>query len=407
MAAKAASLVGAVLLVWQLQSMSPATELPPTVTPGDSGTVGGVGATPFPVTQPDGVARDRQRPALDTATPDGAADLTSPDGAGWPTLILVMGLAEAPTAQQGKSLTETDTNFWKAGIAKMEQRCALFFWSLFQMSGKDVEMRVYVVGNKRGFDMMQMAIAVQGFNRVVLVHCNLTDAMLKDWTEPLTKIGLTRSYVHRLWDFGKFWIERVVPDTVESGMVLDMDIVFRVSVQELWAKFQLLRDGEEKWMMGARPEPGENLGSITPWLIEHEKEKFANTGVILMNLDRMRAGKFTEVLIRSALKSWDAHPFWKKSSHSAWPPEQWALNVIWGMNKWAYLPLDDPWQANCVDKEGPWPGQVGSNKAAFLARRKEAYLLHFCNNMIVQMLPKKACEKLGLHESSVAKCNDF
>ena len=31
------------------------------------------------------------------------------------------------------------------------------------------------------------------------------------------------------------------------------------------------------------------------------------------------------------------HPFWKKSSHSAWPPEQWALNVIWGMNKWAYL----------------------------------------------------------------------
>ena len=58
-----------------------------------------------------------------------------------------------------------------------------------------------------------------------------------------------------------------------------MDIVFRVSVQELWAKFQLLRDGEEKWMMGARPEPGENLGSITPWLIEHEKEKFANTGV--------------------------------------------------------------------------------------------------------------------------------
>jgi len=32
-----------------------------------------------------------------------------------------------------------------------------------------------------------------------------------------------------------------------------------------------------------------------------------------------------------------SHPVWKKSSHSSWPPEQWALNVIWGMNKWAYL----------------------------------------------------------------------
>lgn len=326
-----------------------------------------------------------------------------------PNLIIVMGLAPVATGHGGATPTAGDISFWRKTREKMKERSLLFFWSLAQRSGADVELNVYTVGNSEGLKTMSEAVAGSGLTRATVTPCNLTDDMLKEWTQPLVKIGLTSAYKYRLWDFGKFWIERVVPHTLTAGIVLDIDVVFRTSIDDLWAKFLALRDKEHKWMMAARPEPGRNQGSITPFLMDKdvENDDFSNTGVILMNLDRMRGGKFSDVLIHTSINRWCKTPFWRSSKAGAWPPEQWAFNVIWGMNRWSFMPLEQRWQANCVENEGPWPAaRQTANPEVFLEKLKASYLLHFCNNKITEILPKEACARI-LPESQVGKCKVF
>mmetsp|Transcript_3500 Transcript_3500/g.8660 ORF Transcript_3500/g.8660 Transcript_3500/m.8660 type:complete len:84 (+) Transcript_3500:160-411(+) len=54
-----------------------------------------------------------------------------------------------------------------------------------------------------------------------------------------------------------------------------------------------------------------------------------------------------------------------------------------------FVALSDRWSVSCVTPSGPWDGP--GNRTEFARLKKEAFVLHYCNSMLGEILPYPVC----------------
>eukprot|EP00040_Diaphanoeca_grandis_P016620 m.86024 g.86024 ORF g.86024 m.86024 type:complete len:377 (-) comp25918_c0_seq4:569-1699(-) len=302
-----------------------------------------------------------------------------------PKLIMVVGYRSKPLlTDKGEAVFQKEIQQWTLERSHQDDKLGLFFFSLCSYSGADVQAEVHILGTTEAVDKVQDVVASLNMMNLNIVHTHLNSTMLKSLTDPLVAMGLPTTYFYRLWDFGKIWVEKLIPKTVDFGIVLDIDVCFQKNIQHLFTEFKALRAADSGWVMGGVHEPVGDYeeGAHTPWTLANNTN--VNSGVMLTNFDRMRQQRWLDHVLPTALKQWMVHPYWIKSDQSSWPPEQWLFNVVWGSHPRYFQPLNDMWNTNCNDASGPWVDTP--NELDFQRHKTQAWIIHYCNNKITDLV---------------------
>eukprot|EP00040_Diaphanoeca_grandis_P016619 m.86016 g.86016 ORF g.86016 m.86016 type:complete len:339 (-) comp25918_c0_seq3:569-1585(-) len=264
-----------------------------------------------------------------------------------PKLIMVVGYRSKPLlTDKGEAVFQKEIQQWTLERSHQDDKLGLFFFSLCSYSGADVQAEVHILGTTEAVDKVQDVVASLNMMNLNIVHTHLNSTMLKSLTDPLVAMGLPTTYFYRLWDFGKIWVEKLIPKTVDFGIVLDIDVCFQKNIQHLFTEFKALRAADSGWVMGGVHEPVGDYeeGAHTPWTLAN------NTNV----------------------------------NSASWPPEQWLFNVVWGSHPRYFQPLNDMWNTNCNDASGPWVDTP--NELDFQRHKTQAWIIHYCNNKITDLV---------------------
>lgn len=216
--------------------------------------------------------------------------------------------------------------------------------------------------------------------------------------------GLKAGWDFRMWDFGKLWGIDVMAESVTHTLVLDTDVLMQSSVFDLWRRFHRLRARDPQWLLAAVPEPSFSKDAATPWEMRGQRRGYFNSGVMLLNLDRMRDAQFISVMVPNAMREFMATKWYRQYSTNygdrQYPPEQWVFNVALGMNQRLFLALQETWSVSCVTESGPWGGP-GGDVVAFESAKRRAHMLHYCNSMYSYFLPYDLCKRIEPPQSGM------
>ena len=123
-----------------------------------------------------------------------------------------------------------------------------------------------------------------------------------------------------------------LPADVSTAVIVDTDVVFQSGLSKVFAWHNEQRRRDDKWLVAGSPEP-ENYSPKpgSPWEMRGDPApRYVNTGVLLLNLDRIRKARLLEEMLPNSLKLFIETSYWKEGKQSQWPPEQFALNVVLG-----------------------------------------------------------------------------
>eukprot|EP00038_Savillea_parva_P023397 m.40721 g.40721 ORF g.40721 m.40721 type:complete len:423 (-) comp6017_c0_seq1:1528-2796(-) len=333
---------------------------------------------------------------------------SSRDAREWVTVVITSGTPEPKTDPK----EEKDR---QAGVARHFLRLRLWSRSLVTSLEADAanmknrRVRLIAVGDTEGLQAVKEGMeAARKFVKVWPIAqfdtVALTAAEIRTKTDPLLKSGLTSSYVFRLWDFGKFWAPSVLPETVHTALFTDVDIVFRPGISKIFDWHDAKRKENSEWIVGGVNEPMNYAGKPpSPWEMKNiTSPRYVNTGIMLINLDRYNEFGFLKRLPQS-IESFTKSEFFRRSSQSQWPPEQWAFNVALGTYPESFIMLPSEWSVDCVSDSGPWG--ANRNTDVFSTLKSKAYLIHYCNNQVGTLLSKEECQAVTDPKEHEIRCH--
>eukprot|EP00037_Helgoeca_nana_P004643 m.47166 g.47166 ORF g.47166 m.47166 type:complete len:484 (+) comp15565_c0_seq1:304-1755(+) len=310
-------------------------------------------------------------------------------------LVLVCGRLPKPsTVGVTAEEAEEQRTSWEASRRRMRPRLSMYFSSLTKvveqaannLGGRPI--RLYVVGNKAGREDAAAAIhsaqetAGERWPLASVKYIRLTSGRIKALIMPLTSSGLDAGFARRLWDFGKVVAMKVLPQSIKSALIIDVDVVFRQGFADIVEWHDTMRAANDDWLVAAPLElPQEGYTKpLTPWSMRNEST-YVNSGVMLVNVDRIVRDRFLENLVPKALSAFTATEYYTRSDGNQWPPEQWVLNVALSATTTRFLPLPQGWVVDCTTPVGPWShNQTDSDAEEFERLKKEAHIAHYCNN---------------------------
>lgn len=83
--------------------------------------------------------------------------------------------------------------------------------------------------------------------------------------------------------------------------------------------------------------------------------------MFILNMDRVRSDDFLGRM-PAALKKFTDSTYFKTSSNSQWPPEQFLFNAALGMYPDSFLSVPEDWVVDCISDTGPWGNHRDTDK---------------------------------------------